>query len=148
MVWGCMTARGVGVLRLCEGNLDSKGYIDIIANSVVPSGRALTGCNQYYFQQDGAPCHTSRLTMSWIEEQNLNLLPWAPQSPDLNPIEHLWNLIKAKLSNKRPSSREELWKLVQSEWYSVSPEDCRKRVHNMNKRVMQVLKANGGNTSY
>ena len=45
-VWGCITTQGVGVLRLCEGTVNSEEYINILASSLAPSGRALTGCTE------------------------------------------------------------------------------------------------------
>ena len=60
--------------------MNSEAYIKVLENTVVPSGRALTGCNEFIFQQDGAPCHKSKLTMSWFEDGDINVLPWAPKA--------------------------------------------------------------------
>ena len=86
--------------------------------------------------------------MSWLNDQEFNVLPWAPQSPDLNPIEHLWGLIKVQLANKRPCNKKELWEMVQAIWYAVPPEECAKRVTNMSKRIKEVIKRKGNNTRY
>jgi transposase len=49
------------------------------------------------FQQNNDPKHTSNKARHWMEDNDIILLDWPPQSPDLNPIEHLWQHIKTEL---------------------------------------------------
>ena len=49
------------------------------------------------FMQDNAPCHKARVVMDYLRENNIRTLDWPPQSPDLNPIEHIWAIIKQNL---------------------------------------------------
>ena len=55
------------------------------------------GDSDWIFQQDNVPCHKSRLVNSYFNENNIRVMPWPPRSPDLNPIEHVWNLIDKKI---------------------------------------------------
>ncbi len=96
MVWGCISQKGVGNLIFVTGNIDSAKYINILANNLKDSADKM-GLSPYIFQQDSAPCHTSKMTREFFEREGIELLEWASQSPDLNPIEHIWAYIKLKL---------------------------------------------------
>uniref|UniRef100_W8ASQ9 Transposable element Tcb2 transposase n=1 Tax=Ceratitis capitata TaxID=7213 RepID=W8ASQ9_CERCA len=52
------------------------------------------------FMQDSDPKHTAKVTQDWLKKENIRILDWPVQSPDLNPIENLWNDVKTKISAK------------------------------------------------
>ena len=66
------------------------------------------------FMHDGAPCHKSRLVQHFLHSQHIKMLDWPGNSPDL--IENLWDLMKAKESEKQPSSLEALRKVIKEVW--------------------------------
>ncbi len=77
-------------------------------------------------------------------------MEWPSQSPDLNPIEHLWNHVKKKLGEyeEPPSGIHELWDRFQEEWEGIEPSVCQNLIESMPRRIEAVLRAKGGYTKY
>lgn len=151
MVWGCMTDSGVGELFVCEGRMDSTKYINVLETALLPSFTKLfgdTNMDGVKFQQDNAPCHKSARTMRWFRENNTELLDWPAQSPDLNPIEHLWGLLKRRVRRHTINNKEDLKRCLRLEWNSITVDDCKKLVNSLPKRISAVIKAKGGPTKY
>lgn len=147
MVWGCFSYYGTGKLVFIDGTMDSIKYVDILSNNL-PSSAALMGLSDYTFQQDNDPKHTSKLAKRFFETKEISVLPWAPQSPDLNPIETLWAIIKQKLVNFRPKNKEELKQRIIYEWNNISLETCQGLAMGFKKRANAVFEAKGGHTKY
>lgn len=147
MVWGCISMKGTGFIRFTDGSIDSKEYIETMKDTMLPSARKLHG-GYYVFQQDNAPCHRSRLSMQWFEENDVPLLPWPARSPDLNPIENVWSYMGAKLAQSRPKTIHELRTMTSLIWSDISIEHCQNLIRSMPTRVKQCLKAAGGVIDY
>ncbi|KAG1489995.1 hypothetical protein G6F46_014132 [Rhizopus delemar] len=103
------------------------------------------------FQQDNDPKHTSKVVKEWIDQQPFEALKWPPQSPDLNPIEHMWAHLKRELFHSYetpPSSMHVLWERIGQTWYAISKEECQKYIESMPKRRAAVIRAKGLWTKY
>ena len=151
MVWGCMGWNGVGRLAEIEGRMDSAQYVEILDQNLsqsiedleIPAGEAI-------IQQDNDPKHTSKMAQKWFSENHIQMLDWPAQSPDLNPIEHLWNHLKKQLQkySSPPKGVWELWERVEMEWPKIEPQECQKLIESMPRRLDAVIKAKGGHTKY
>ncbi len=71
-----------------------------------------------YFQQDNAPCHKAQIISDWFLEHDneFNLLKWPPQSPNLNPIEHLWDVMEREICimDVQPTNLQQLREAIMS----------------------------------
>ena len=118
MVWGVFSASGVGDLVRCDKSVTAKEYQNILRKGLLPSlAKLCTGDARQnaIFQQDNAPAHTAKSTQSWFERQDVPVMFWPGQSPDLNPIENIWSHIKVKLAGKKFSTADLLWEAVKRE---------------------------------
>jgi hypothetical protein len=151
MIWGCMTTAGVGLMCRIEGKMDAELYEEILEDHVFQTLEYYDlDSSNFIFQQDNDPKHTSKRAKKWFEDHEVQLLDWPAQSPDLNPIEHLWHILKMHLQQYEnpPKGIQELWERVQEEWEKIPKEECVNLINSMPRRIKAVLKAKGGHTKY
>ena len=98
MIWGCICWNGVGTLAKVTGNISSEKYKEILEENIWPVIVRHFPDDQYFFQDDNAPVHRSRLLQGYRATNNLKCISWPVQSPDLNIIENIWLYIKRKLA--------------------------------------------------
>ena len=119
MVWGCFAGDTVGDLFKTEGTLNQHGYRSILQQYAILSSLRLVGPS-FIFQQDSDPRHTSRLCRGYLTKKEsdgvLRQMTWPPQSPDLNPIEMVWDEMDCRVKAKGPTSARHRWELLQDWW--------------------------------
>ncbi len=109
MIWGAMSSAGVGPLCFLKTNITALVYQEILEDFMLPSADQLFKDADFIFQQDLAPAHTAK---SWLNDHGVGVLDWPANSPDLNPIENIWGIVKRKMRNKRPK--------IQMSWRPLS----------------------------
>lgn len=145
MVWGCMTASGVGRLHLVQGMMNAKQYIEVLEKKMKPSSVTLFGEDEeYIFQDDNAPCHRAKVVKEWLRANNVTTLDWPAQSPDLNPIENLWQRLNNLISVSKPKTKTELIEKIINNWHHIiTTEELRKLVESMPRRCKMVIENKG-----
>ena len=128
MVWGCFHYNGVGRIRVIEGSMNSEKYIDTLERFCLPSMQEMPGTAEKYLIDDSAPCHRSKRVMDYKNQKNISCIDWPGNSPDLNPIENLWGIIKRKLSRKVIKNKKELIEALLNAWKDFNPLTLQKLV--------------------
>jgi len=148
MFWGCFSKLGLGPLVALEGTMNAQNYLNLLREVVLPelgaAGRPMV------FMQDNVPCHKARVVMDFLNENNIETLNWPPQSPDLNPIENLWAVIKKRRQKKYgvPLTRVALIEQIFDIWDNIEQDFIVKLADSCNSRVNQVLKLKGKVSKY
>lgn len=144
-VWGAISKRGPSPLLIFEGIMDAKFFTEnILGNVLLPFIRH-NFPDGHRFQQDNDPKHTSRRAKTFMVEQGINWWQeWPSESPDLNPIEMVWNQMKRFIGQRGPQTKEELIQSIQTFWAEkMTPDVCRKYIEH-NFKVVPVCIHLGG----
>ncbi len=148
MIWAAMSSAGVGPLCFLKSTVNAAIYQEILEHFMLPSADKLYGDADFIFQQDLSPAHTAKGTKSWFDDHGVTVLDWPANSPDLNPIENLWGIVKRKMRDTRPNNADELKATVKETWASIPPQQCHKLITSMPRRIEAVIKAEGAPTKY
>jgi transposase len=147
MVWGCITYDGPGYIAKIDSILDKDLYKEILETDLQET-MAYYGyeSDKVIFQHDNDPKHTAKVVTQYLENQPYETMVWPAQSPDLNPIENIWSLLKLRLFRNYdtpPKGIHELWERIQEVWNSLTEDDCRKVIDSMPKRCKDIIKQKG-----
>lgn len=156
MLWSAITYAGTGWMCKIDGNMDKTLYKEILEDEQSKTidyacEKLNLNKSQIIFQHDNDPKHTSNLVKDYLKEQVYQVMDWPPQSPDLNPIENIWQLLKIRLNEFEtpPKGMNELYERVTKVWYDIiRKEECQKVIDSMPKRIQQCIKAKGYWTKY
>lgn len=148
MVWGCFSRFGRGSLYFVEqGKTVNALEYKKILQSKVPIAMTIHGTT--LFQQDSAPCHTAKSVRDWLTSNGIQVLEWPGNSPDLNPIENLWMILKQSVRRRRPGNMQELMHHIRQAWcLDINQELCQKLSDSMPNRCKLVIKSRGDITKY
>ena len=149
MVWGAISSTDHSPLVIINGNLTAARYINEVVRPHLLPFLARNG--NPTFQQDNAPAHRARLTNGFLNQNGVNVLrPWPAISPDLNPIEHVWDQMKRKLRSLHPPPRTlpQLRAALVNIWTNIPQANLTNLVHSMRRRCTAVVNANGSYTRY
>jgi len=146
MVWGAISGRYRTPLVVVDGNLNAQRYVDnILRPHLVPF--LLDHPELRTFQHDNARPHAARFTTAFLQGENINTMQWPSLSPDLNPIEHLWDELGRRVGG-RARTRAELIQILRTEWDIIQQQSIQRLVGSMRRRCTACIHNNGGHTRY
>ena len=148
LIWGLIHSTGGGRVIVSKGTIRKEGYVQIIKRGV-KSFINNNSMSDWVFMQDGASAHTAAISMEKLDKSGIDYCDWPSSSPDLNPIEYIWKLLKDHLGQKGiPKDEAELCGWVEELWDPLCELYCPSLYDSMPRRVTSVIKAKGGHTKY
>jgi len=153
MVWGCISYGMRGPLvRIPSGMRKAADYVALVLDGPLWD---------FYLEQsevkgivkvveDGAPTHRSKAAENFRSQNSLETFPHPAQSPDMNPIEHVWKQLKVLINERpiRPRNVDALWAALQEEWLNIDTAFINSLINSMPNRVQALYSAKGGSTKY
>lgn len=147
-LWGCFCSKGIGAGRIFEGELNKQLYRDILEHNFKQTYQHFYPHQLFRFLQDNASPHYNPEVNTWMHNHGIHILEFPPRSPDLNPIENLWHVLKWRVEHRNPSTAEELELHLREEYEAVSEEECRTLARSMHDRLLQCIAFEGHKTKY
>ncbi|UYV80111.1 hypothetical protein LAZ67_18001732 [Cordylochernes scorpioides] len=143
MVWGAIAYDSRSPLLRIQGTMTAQRYVDDVLRPVTLP--YLQGVPNALYQQDNARPHTARISQQAL--QDVQMLPWPPYSPDLSPIEHVWDIIGRRLhALPQPRSEDELWQMVEREWRAIPQDAIRTLIDSLPRRVAACIAVRATNS--
>lgn len=148
MVWGCFSYHSTGNLVFFPKNVtvNKNNYLELLCDHLPDS---FDKCGTDFFMQDGAPCHTAKDVTQWLTDCDIPFFSdWPGNSPDLNPIENLWAILKRKLRQADTSSVTRLKAAIRKEWEEINPDILKNLASSLPTRLNECIKRKGMPTHY
>ena len=148
MVWGGISLRHRTPLVRIDGTLTGMTYRDNVLGPFVLPALQVIGPGAI-FQDDNARPHRAHVVTAFEQAHNIDHMEWPAQSPDLSPIEHMWDFVGRQVRENYPHAANvnELFNQLQQEWQAV-PHQRIQRLRSMRQRCLECIQAHGGHTRY
>lgn len=153
MVWGAIAYNHLGPLIVMpKGMRKGVHYVNLVMAGPLWDfySKLVEELGVVKVVEDGAPVHTCGLAKSFRRYHGMDSLIHPANSPDLNPIEHVWKKLKTQINDRpvHPRSAIDLEAAIMEEWAKIDVSFINKLIDSMPKRVDAVLEAHGGPTKY
>ena len=148
MIWGCISRNGRSQLKIYETGVHVNGDIfERLLRERLQNEMLQRQADVFMF--DNASCLRVSRVSRFFRDENIQILDWSGNNPDMNPIENAWFILKRRVGQLLPKGQDDLVRKISSAWeIVVTREYCVKLVMSMPDRIAEVIKNRGGPTKY
>ncbi len=139
--WAGFCMKGTTSLFCFQTIMTGNFYVEILQKHLPEVKQLFRG--RWVWQQDNDPKHTSRVAKKFLQENVPEVLDWPSNSPDLNPIENLWSIVKTRVERRMPKNCHELELFMMEEWANIPQTILMNLVNSMPKRCQAIIDNNG-----
>ena len=149
MGWDLSLEGRTDMVAIRNGTLTALRYRDEILHPVVRLFAGAIGPD-FIMMDDNARPHRARVVQEYLERESIERMDWPAVSPDLNPIEHVWDQLQYRLSQRpnQPQTLDDLENALREEWNNLPQQNLETLIMSMQRRCQAVLRAHGGHTEY
>ena len=149
MVWVGICHGGRTQFKIVQGTLNAVKYRDDILDPILLPFLQQRNFD-HVFQHDNAKCHVARVCQDFLNQNHIRVLPWSVLSPDLSPIEHLWDELGRRVRHRQnpPETLQELRDARVDEWNNIPQAFIQRLIGSMRRRCEAVVAARGGHIRY
>ena len=140
-IWGYISKTFGRKIYMFTDILTADGYLNILKNE-------LGNEQNFILQDDNDPKHRAKIITKWKNENNIKYIDWPSNSPDLNPIENIWSLLKNKVKKITAKNINELKENINKCWNELEEEHIINTINSMSKRIKNVLDNDGKCINY
>jgi hypothetical protein len=149
MVWAGICHDGRTQLKIVQGTLSAVKYRDDILGLIVLPFLQQRNFD-HVFQHDNIRCHVVCVCQDFLNQNHIRVLPWPALSPDLSPIEHLWDELGRRVCHRQnpPERLQELHDALVHECNNIPQAFIQRLIGSMRRKCEAVVAARGGHTRY
>ena len=146
-IWGGISARGTTPAKIFRQNFNSEHYCNVLSEVLFQTAATLYP-DGWKLQEDNSSVHKSRISRDFKERKQVRCIDWPPNSPDLNPIENLWGVLKQRIMVNAPKTIQEVENMIYSQWETFDPEFLSKFTKSVKKRCDMMIASGGKKINY
>ncbi|GFT14556.1 transposable element Tc1 transposase [Trichonephila clavipes] len=150
MVWASIMMNGRTRLHVvANGTMTGQRYIDEVLLPHVRLFRGGVG-DKFVFMDDNATCHRTLAVQDCLDSEGIQRLVWPARSPDLNPIENVWDALERQVAGRNypPTNKNTLIRALTEEWDKLPQQLLDNVVQSMVRRVECCITLHGGHIPY